>query len=250
LKILQPNIRRNEAMAKMNLSDHARPFLSYLDDWFQHLPPASLAELVAGHPERIACCSVDLINGFCREGPLASPRVDAVVAPIASIFQRAYDAGVRHFVLTQDTHDPATPEFKSFPPHCVRGTSESEAVDELKQLPFYDQIVTVPKNSLSSHLNTDFEAWLREHPEVDTFVVVGDCTDLCIYSLAMHLRLDANARNVERRVLVPANAVDTYDTPVSTARELGIYAHDSDLHHVLFLHHMAMNGVEVVARLD
>jgi hypothetical protein len=26
-------------------------------------------------------------------------------------------------------------------------------------------------------------------------------------------------------------------------------AHDGDLHHVLFLHHMAMNGVEVVKQL-
>jgi hypothetical protein len=48
---------------------------------------------------------------------------------------------------------------------------------------------------------------------------------------------------------VPANAVDTFDTPVSTARELRIKAHDGDLHHVLFLHHMAMNGIEVVRAL-
>jgi len=27
---------------------------------------------------------------------------------------------------------------------------------------------------------------------------------------------------------------------------LGIYAHDGDLHHVMFLHHMAQNGVEVM----
>jgi len=51
------------------------------------------------------------------------------------------------------------------------------------------------------------------------------------------------------RVIVPADAVDTFDTPVSVARELGIKAHDADLHHVLFLHHMASNGVEVVKEL-
>lgn len=236
-------------MARLNLVDHARPFLSYLDEWFGALPERSLAELIAGKPERVALCSVDLINGFCREGPLASPRVNALVTPIATLFQQAYDAGVRHFVLTQDTHDPQAPEFQSFPPHCIAGSSESEAVDELKQLPFYAHITTFEKNSLSSHINTGFGAWMAEHPDVDTFVVVGDCTDLCIYSTAMYLRLDANARNIERRVLVPAAAVDTFDTPVSAARELGIYAHDGDLHHVLFLHHMATNGVEVVGRL-
>jgi hypothetical protein len=62
----------------------------------------------------------------------------------------------------------------------------------------------------------------------------------------MHLRLEANALNLKRRVIVAANAVDTFDTPVEVARNLGIYAHDGDLHHVLFLHHMAQNGVEVM----
>lgn len=236
-------------MARMNLSDHARPFLTYLDDWFGHLPELALPELVGGEPERLVFCSVDLINGFCREGPLASPRVDALVTPVATLFQRAYDVGVRNFILTQDTHDPKTPEFNSYPPHCVRGSSESEAVEELKRLPFYDNVTTIPKNSLSSHLGTTLAGWLAEHPMVDTFVVVGDCTDLCIYSMAMHLRLEANALNLERRVIVPADAVNTYDTPVSVAREHHIPAHDGDLHHVLFLHHMASNGVEVVARL-
>ena len=47
-----------------------------------------------------------------------------------------------------------------------------------------------------------------------------------------------------------ADAVDTFDTPVSVARELGIRAHDGDLHHVLFLHHMASNGIEVVSTLQ
>ena len=65
----------------------------------------------------------------------------------------------------------------------------------------------------------------------------------------MHLRLEANALNLNRRVVVPADVVDTFDTPVSVARELGIKAHDGDLHHVLFLHHMASNGVEVVGSL-
>jgi hypothetical protein len=37
---------------------------------------------------------------------------------------------------------------------------------------------------------------------------------------------------------------------VGVARDLGILAHDGDLHHVLFLHHMAQNGVEVVGNLQ
>lgn len=48
---------------------------------------------------------------------------------------------------------------------------------------------------------------------------------------------------------MPAALVETFDTPVSTARQLGIKAHDGELHHIMFLHHMAFNGVEVVRNL-
>jgi nicotinamidase-related amidase len=232
-----------------SLAERAGPFLAYLEEWSAGLPTLALADLVADRPERVAVFSIDMINGFCNEGPLAGPRVQALIAPVVRVFERAHALGVRNFVLTQDTHDPQTPEFAAYPPHCIAGTAESQAVAELRDLPFADQVVTIEKNSLSSHLATRLPDWLREHPELDIFVLVGDCTDLCIYSAAMHLRMEANALNLQRRIVVPAEAVDTYDTPVGVARELGIKAHDGDLHHLMFLHHMAANGIEVVADL-
>lgn len=229
-----------------DLARRSTLFLDYLEAWYANLPQVDLATIVGNTPERVALCSIDMINGFCKEGPLAGPRVGALIEPVVQLFQCAYDLGVRAFVLTQDTHDPATPEFAAYPPHCLAGTAESQTIRELAELPFADQIVVIEKNSLSSHLGTRFGSWLVEHPQLDTFVLVGDCTDLCVYSAAMHLRLEANALNLKRRVIVAANAVDTFDTPVEVARNLGIYAHDGDLHHVLFLHHMAQNGVEVM----
>lgn len=233
----------------LNLSANALPFLDYLDAWYAALPAVELASIVGNRPERVALLSIDMINGFCKEGPLSGPRVNALIGPVAAVFTHAHALGVRSFVLTQDTHDPNTPEFGAYPPHCIAGTPESQTVAELAALPFADAITTIEKNSLSSHLGTTLGAWLRERPALDTFVIVGDCTDLCVYSAAMHLRLEANALNLQRRVIVPAHAVDTFDTPVSVAHELGIYAHDGDLHHALFLHHMAQNGVEVVGEL-
>ena len=233
----------------LNLAERATPFLDYLEAWYQNLPTIDLAATVGHQPERLLFCSIDMINGFCSEGPLASPRVNRLATPIASLFQRAYDLGVRNFVLTQDTHTPETPEFAAFPPHCIAGTSESQTIPELTALPFAGQLVTITKNSLSSHLGTNLGAWLAERPQLDTFILVGDCTDLCVYTAAMHLRMEANALNLSRRVIVPAAIVDTFDTPVTVARELGIKAHDADLHHILFLHHMAQNGVEVVATI-
>lgn len=232
-----------------SLSVSAAPFLSYLDQWYAGLPSVDLATIVGDSPERVALFSIDMINGFCKEGPLSGPRVGALIPPVVALLTQAHGLGVRSFVLAQDTHDPATPEFGAYPPHCVAGTPESKTVTEIAKLPFAEQLAIVEKNSLSAHLGTHLADWLAERPALDTFIIVGDCTDLCVYSAAMHLRLEANARNLSRRVIVPAHAVDTFDTPVGAARELGIYAHDGDLHHVLFLHHMAQNGVEVVGEL-
>ena len=117
-------------------------------------------------------------------------------------------------------------------------------------MPFSDLFLTMPKNSTSSSIGTDLGPWLEAHPEVTTFVVVGDCTALCVYQAAMHLRLRANALGLrDARIILPADCVQTYDVPVETAAELGILPHDGDLLHSIFLYRMALNGVKVVARL-
>jgi nicotinamidase-related amidase len=131
----------------------------------------------------------------------------------------------------------------------VRGTEEAETVSEIKALPFFDQLTIMEKNSINSGLNTGLDAWIAAHPEVHTYLVVGDCTDLCTYQLAMHLRLSANALQKQRRVLVPENCADTYDTPIQTARQIGAFAHPADYFHNTFLYHMALNGVEVVKEI-
>ena len=90
-----------------------------------------------------------MIVGFCRTGALASERVGALAEPVAGLFRLAYERGVRRFVLTQDTHDPTTPEFEAWPVHCLRGTEESETIPELRELPFAGEFVIFEKNGLS-----------------------------------------------------------------------------------------------------
>lgn len=233
----------------ISLCEKARPFMSYLDEWYSKLQELPLADIIGDNPEQVAIFSIDMIKGFCDIGPLASPRVDALTEPVVAIFCQAYDLGVRAMVLTQDAHEPDSPEFAAYPPHCVAGTPESQTIAEIAELPFADEMTIIPKKSLSSDIGTTLHEWLESHPQVSTFVLIGDCTDLCVYSAAMFLRMHANAHHIQRRVIVPAAAVDTYDIPVSVAREAGIFAHDGDLHHVFFLHHMALNGIEVVAHL-
>lgn len=233
---------------RLNLVQSAQPFLEYLQDWMTALPVLQPDTTFAG-PQTCAILSVDVEEGFCSLGPLASPRVAAIAPRIASLLEAAWTRGVRHMALLQDTHDPQAVEFSAWPPHCISGTDEAKSAAALRELPFYDQLPVIPKNSISSNLNTGLEAWLAQRPQLKTFVVVGDCTDLCTYQLAMFLRMDANARQLDRRVIVPADCVDTYDYTLNQARINGGLPHPGDLMHAVFLYHMALNGIEVVASI-
>lgn len=233
----------------MSLAQQSRPFIQHIDNWLTALPAGRLSQ-VAAKPGETAVLCVDIINGFCTVGPLSSPRVQGIVKPITRLLKAAYRRGVRQFVLTQDTHPVDAVEFAAYPPHCVHGTAESATAPELLKLPFASEFQVIEKNSISSSLNTGLDGWLGKHPQIKTFIVVGDCTDLCTYQLAMHLRLRANAGQQSGvRVVLPADCVQTYDTPVPLAKKLSIPAHQGDLLHAVFLYNMWSNGIEVMAGL-
>lgn len=223
-------------------------FFSYLRKNRMNLQPVS-AEKIFSPAENCAILAVDVTNGFCRAGALASPRVNTIVSPIVHLMKSAWKAGVRQFILSQDTHEPEAEEFSTWPAHCIRGTIEAETVEEIKQLLFYDSMTVVHKNSLSSRAGTEFSAWQTSHSKVSTYILAGDCTDLCIYQLAMELRTDADAHQLKRRVIVPADCVETYDFPTAPALQAGARPHPGDILHEFFLYHLALNGIEVFSQV-
>jgi nicotinamidase-related amidase len=233
-----------------NLLVESQGFLTWLVDWYNNLPELEMKDLVVAagdDPDAVALFAVDLTQGFADEGPLSSERVAGIVPAAVRLFKRARTLGIRHFVLPQDTHSPDALEFSSFPAHCVAGTPEAKTVSELLALPFSDEFTVVEKDTISSSLNTGLGAWLETHGQVKTFIVVGDCTDLCVYQLAMYLRLRANAWHLNGvRVLVPTDGVDTFHLAVDVAQEIGAMPHHGDLLHLVFLYSMAQNGVEIV----
>ncbi len=223
---------------------------SIIAEWGRQLPVLDWQTLVPDAQEgKVAIFCVDMINGFCHEGLLASPRVKGILPEVVAVFEQAYTSGVRDFILAQDCHTPDSVEFADFPPHCLATTSEADNIPELAQLPFANLYTTIYKNSLNAFHGTELSAWIESHSQIKTAIVVGDCTDLCIYQMAMHLKLASNAANHALRVIVPANAVQTYDTPVATAREIGAFPHSGDVMHWFSLYHMRLNGVEVVREI-
>lgn len=231
----------------MNKTD--KEFLDYLDQWLADLPAISQDEVFSS-PGQSAILSVDITNGFCKAGSLASPRVAAIIPPIVNLLQRGWNAGLRNVALIQDCHTPDALEFEAYAQHAICGSEEADTVEEIKALPFFSELKLITKNSIDSQENTLLDSWIAERPEVNTFVVVGDCTDICTYLLAIHLRAKANAYHQPWRVIVPENCVATYDLPLALAKQIGATPHPGDLLHKVFLYHMALNGIEVVRHIE
>lgn len=233
----------------MSLAQNSQQFLNYLENFVDVLPTIKLEEAIT-EPQDTAIISVDVINGFLYEGPLSSPRVAPIGDPIAALMDAAWKSGVRDILLLQDAHSEDSLEFEAFGEHVLKGTHQAEAIDQIKSLPFYNQLTTIYKDTIHPAVNTGFEDWLAERTHLDTVIVVGDVTDLCVYHLATYLKFHANAHQTPRRVIVTENCVQTWHLSVKAAADLPAMPHHGDLLHAVFLYHMALNAVEVVKAIQ
>ena len=217
-----------------NLTISSSEYLDFLDKWLDELPEIIASNLV---PQEVAFVSVDVIEGFHRVGPLASPRVAEIIPHIVTLVEKLSSLGVseEHIMFIQDCHPKDAQEFEAYPPHCLEGSEEAEAVKELKRLPRWKSYQQSYKNSVACHTSKAFNKWL-DKLEVTTIIAVGDVTDICLYMLAMHLQVRNLEGGLKQRIIVPANCVQTWNAP----------DHPGDLYHLLFLHHMSRNGIEVV----
>lgn len=224
-------------------------FLRSVEDWVNRLPTYQWYEDVlrgAGSADAVAVFAVDTINAFAHEGSLASGRVRAMLNRLRQLFVRAHEWDVSHFVLVIDSHSDDAEEFRYFPAHALRGTTEARLVPEIESLPFRDRLTVFVKNSFHPANATSLDPWLMDNPQITHFVVTGCGTDLGVYLLATYLHTYLLAHNAPGRVIVPADCTDTYDIAPDLARELGILPHPADLCHQLALYHLAIHGVTVV----
>lgn len=232
-----------------------------MEEQVQQSPAITVDELIskAGGVDHLYLVYVDIIKGFCEVGPLSSARVQEMVQPVVQLTESLLDKGLpsSNLIFLNDAHPEDAVEFGSFAPHCVRGTVESEVVDVLRPYQELAGAQTFAKNATNGlfGVNQDgipFHETLShifiQSPK-STFVVVGDCTDLCIYQNALGIRLLGNERNANVEVIVPTPHVRTYDLPIKVANEIGVFGHDADFLDLVFLYHMKANGVTLISKL-
>jgi nicotinamidase-related amidase len=153
--------------------------------------------------ERRAVIVEDMLRGFLEPGrPLdCGDTARAIIPAVRRRIEEEMARGATVF-WSADNHAPDDKEFAMFPPHCIRGTAETEIIPELADL--VDPACVVPKTRYSSFYGTDLaERLAKVQPDVIT--VVGVCTDICV------LHTVADARNRDYTVEVPADCVATFD---------------------------------------
>lgn len=177
---------------------------------------------------------VDINNGFAKKGALYSPRVEALIGPITKFTKYLSSNEIANITAFTDCHTPDSIELLSYPSHCLENDLESQVVDELKSI---KNINIIPKNSTNGFFaldNLNFD-------NVDNIIIVGDCTDICIYQFAVTLKAYFNQQNISKNVIVPINLVDTYDIP---------NVHPANLLNIVFLNSMIQNGINVVKEIS
>lgn len=159
---------------------------------------------------------VDMLNGFCKEGLVASPKfMDTIVPNIQKLLAKERQKKSK-IVFLCDCHDKDDEEFKLFPPHCLRGTKEAQIIDELAYNPGSPNEFIFEKNRYSPFFSTraNFDYFLTDslriyeiHTKQYEVIITGVCTDICVHYTAEEFR------NRDFEVIIPANCVDTYNSP-------------------------------------
>lgn len=208
-----------------------KPF-SDIYKWFNDIPDIPFSEFNTNKTVHII---VDMVNGFVKQGALASREVFEINDAVAEFAEKCNKKDIMTIALA-DSHTKQSPEFDIFPKHCICGTYESEITDEIKKATKY---ILVEKNSVNGFLEPEFQKIIHQNNDKNTFIITGDCTDMCVIQFALSLKSDFNRRNVKSRIVLPYELTATY----------GMDGHNAELSEIMALYIMNTNGIEIVKNI-
>lgn len=156
---------------------------------------------------------IDMINGFCKEGALADPKIMNIV-PELHKFLEEYEGDK---IEVRDSHPDDALEFQTFPVHCMKDSYESEGIMELKDVLADSKLVFLKNSTCALFAPGMMEFLKKEQPE--EIVVTGCCTDICILNFVVALKNYFNQENINSNIIVYKDLVDTYDAPTHNRDE-------------------------------
>lgn len=175
---------------------------------------------------------VDMVNGFINEGNLSDKNINKVTPNIVNLVKEAILKEIP-IIAFKDCHLEDDEEFKLFPVHCIKGTSESDFIPELK--PYENDFFIIEKNQTNG-FNTENFKEIANKIIFDKAYVVGCCTDICVEQFATSYQEFNQKHNRPTQVVVLENSVYTFDNPI----------HNANANHKEALARMEQVGVQVL----
>lgn len=180
--------------------------------------------------------NIDMINGFVKEGTLAAPSIMRVVPRQQEILEEYKNAEDKGIIFIRDEHTKDAIEFKTFPEHCLKGSKESELIDELKE--YYKDAYDFGKNSTNFVFAPGFQEQINKFENLETVTLMGCLSEVCVKNGGITLRNYFDQLNKDVDIYVSADAIDTYDAPGHNAEEVTAQA----------LKDMEANGIKILGR--
>lgn len=179
---------------------------------------------------------IDMVKGFVDEGTLAAPSIKRVIPRQLELLEEYKNDENGLNVFVRDTHDEDSIEFITFPPHCLRGTAETEVTDDLKA--YVDGAADFEKNSTNFMLAPGVMEFFNKLDNLEKVAFVGCLSEVCVKNAAITARNYFDQTNRDVEVGVYEDAIDTFDAPGHEANEVTTQA----------LKDMAANGVKIYER--
>lgn len=178
---------------------------------------------------------VDMVNGFVKEGALAAPSIMRVVPRQIEILKEAIDNERKGIIFIRDCHNRDAVEFKTFGPHCIEGTPETEVIDELSEFVscFYK------KNSTNFVFADGFMNDINKLKKLRKVLLMGCLSEVCVKNGGIALRNLFDQLNKDVEVCVYEDAIDTYDAPKHNSEEITERA----------LQDMESNGIKILRKV-
>lgn len=180
---------------------------------------------------------VDMVNGFVTEGNMADPYITHIIPEQLRLIEEILENN-EGLAFIKDNHELGCTEFLRYPEHCVIGTREADLVDEFK--PFEQDALVYPKNSTSALFAPNFLEDIKKMENLDEVIVTGCCTDICDMNLAIPLQNYFDQQNRKVDIVVPMNAVETYDAPM----------HNRDEYNAMAFKMMEQSGIHLVKKYE
>ena len=143
----------------------------------------------------------DMTRAFLETGHLLyiGDKGRRIIPNVQRLLERELALGSKIFFVC-DNHDLDDLEFKMFPPHSIKGTSETEVIPELSRY----QGEYIPKRRYSVFFETGLDEKLKAI-KPDKLIICGVLTNICV------LHSTADARNRDYNVEVPVDCVASSD---------------------------------------